>query len=508
MRTKEAIKGSILEIIPLLIISIIGFIKTRVFINYLGSDMNGYFQFINQFISYLFLAEAGFATAVTFKLYKPTAEKNWKKTSEIFYGGLKIFRRIAWIISIGILILASIFTFSIKESGILKFIIICSFILISISNVISYFFYSKMYQAMFASRQESYKASLITNITKIISETIVIIITIIYPSLLLVAIIMLASKIIEEIVFRLICKKKFKLEKIEKKDYDTSAYKMTKDLIASQIGYLAFNNIDILIIMFTKTLGAVSVSIYSTYNYIQKFVFSIIAKVSGIVMNFLGNIFVKDEKENSKRIFNEYLTFDFIIATICGICFYIGARGFVNIWINDKLYLIHTITVIAFSYNLFLSICMEPLTGVIAANGLFKESKYYTLISSGLNLTLSIILSLICGITGVLIATAISYILDIFFRSMLIKKKVFKEDKKYKIFTKFIVATIIFTILVIVSIGAEQAFLKISTSYIKFGIYILVTFVITLILVLIIYRLTFKATKELLVRLERLIKKV
>ena len=178
MRTKEAIKGSIFEIIPTIIIAIIGFIKTKVFISYLGSDMNGYFQFINQFISYLFLAEAGFATAITYKLYKPVAEKDVKKTSQLFYGGLKIFRKIALIISAGILILTVLFVAFLKENYTLKLIIIISFILISASNVISYFFYSKMYQAMFASRQEGYKASLITNITKIISEIIIIIVTI------------------------------------------------------------------------------------------------------------------------------------------------------------------------------------------------------------------------------------------------------------------------------------------------------------------------------------------
>lgn len=508
MRTKEAIKGSIFEIIPTIIIAIIGFIKTKVFISYLGSDMNGYFQFINQFISYLFLAEAGFATAITYKLYKPVAEKDVKKTSQLFYGGLKIFRKIALIISAGILILTVLFVAFLKENYTLKLIIIISFILISASNVISYFFYSKMYQAMFASRQEGYKASLITNITKIISEIIIIIVTIFKSSLLLIAIIMFLSKVIEEIVFKYICNNKFKLENTKKEDYDTSAYKMTKDLIASQIGYLAFNNIDILIIMFTKSLGAVSVSIYSTYNYIQKFVFSLIAKVSVIVMNLLGNIFVKDDKDRRKQIFNEYLTFDLIIATICGICFFIGARAFVNIWIGEKEYLLSIITISAFSYNLFLSICMEPLTGLISANGLFKDSKYYTIISSFVNLTLSIIFSLILGITGILLATALSYMLDIFFRSILVKRKVFSEEKKYKVYSKFIIATIIFSSMILLCIKLEQIFFSLCTSYFKFALYIILAFILTTIITIIIYRIIFKTTKDLIIRFERLVKEI
>ena len=66
MRTKNALKGSILEIIPTIILAFIGLIKTKVFISFLGSNMNGYYQFINQFVNYLFLAEAGFGTAIIF----------------------------------------------------------------------------------------------------------------------------------------------------------------------------------------------------------------------------------------------------------------------------------------------------------------------------------------------------------------------------------------------------------------------------------------------------------
>ena len=111
MRTKKALKGTIYEIIPTIIIALLGLIKTKVFIEYLGSDMNGYYQFINQFISYLFLAEAGFTTAITYKLYKPIAKKDNEKISELYYGGLKIFHRIGLIISAGILILCFFFNF-------------------------------------------------------------------------------------------------------------------------------------------------------------------------------------------------------------------------------------------------------------------------------------------------------------------------------------------------------------------------------------------------------------
>ena len=262
---------------------------------------------------------------------------------------------------------------------------------------------------------------------------------------------MFICKVGEEIAFIFISRKKFTINKVPKDKYDTSAYKMTKDLIFSQIGYLAFNNIDMVIIMGFKSLGAIAVSIYSAYNYISRFIFSLIAKISSVSLHLLGNVFVKDEKENTKGIFNEYLSFSFILATICSLSFFIGARSFIKVWINDSNYLLNIYTVGAFSLILFLSITMEPLTGVISANGLFKESKYYTLTSSILNLALSVILCKYYGIVGVLIATIISYLLDITFRSILVIQKVFPEIGYKKLFSKYIISFIIIITLIFIS---------------------------------------------------------
>ena len=282
---------------------------------------------------------------------------------------------------------------------------------------------------------------------------------------------------------------------------------MTKDLIFSQIGYIAFNNIDIVIIMGFPALGAIAVSIYSTYNYISKFVFSLIAKISSVSLHILGNVFVKDEKEHSIGIFHEYLSFSFIIATICSLTFLIGARGFVQIWIKDSSYILNTYTICAFSMILFLSIAMEPLTNIIAANGLFKESKYYTLISSVVNLVLSILLCYFWGILGVLIATIISYILDITFRSRLVIKKVFPEIGLKKILNLYLIPFIIMLFLTILSTILENKFLIFSTNYLKFFIGIIIALVSISILVLTIYYITYKSTRDLFQRGRRLLKK-
>ena len=57
MRTKKIFLNMICDILPYLIIGVIGIVKMDVLINYIGDVGNGYYQTINQIISYVFLAQ-------------------------------------------------------------------------------------------------------------------------------------------------------------------------------------------------------------------------------------------------------------------------------------------------------------------------------------------------------------------------------------------------------------------------------------------------------------------
>lgn len=75
MRTKKIFLNMICDILPYLLIGVVGIIKMDVLIKYIGDVGNGYYQTINQIISYVFLAQAGFSDAVIYSLYKPFAER-------------------------------------------------------------------------------------------------------------------------------------------------------------------------------------------------------------------------------------------------------------------------------------------------------------------------------------------------------------------------------------------------------------------------------------------------
>ena len=94
MRTKKIFLNMLCDILPYLLIGAVGILKMDVLITYIGDVGNGYYQTINQIISYVFLAQAGFSDAVIYSLYKPFADKNKDDINAIYGGARKIFKRI------------------------------------------------------------------------------------------------------------------------------------------------------------------------------------------------------------------------------------------------------------------------------------------------------------------------------------------------------------------------------------------------------------------------------
>jgi len=136
VRTKNVIKNIIVELLLYTVIGIVGFFKIKFFITYIGSEMNGYFQVINNIVTYVFLAEAGLTSGVIYKLYKPMATKNYEDAKALYKGAKRIFRIIGAVV-LGLSILALvIFPFIVDATGKDLMIVMISFALIIASCLI------------------------------------------------------------------------------------------------------------------------------------------------------------------------------------------------------------------------------------------------------------------------------------------------------------------------------------------------------------------------------------
>lgn len=429
----------------------------------------------------------GFSEAVTYSLYKPFADKNKDNINAIYGGARKVFRIIAFVI-LGIICLVTLglYLFYHFEEGYKASALICFFI-ISTSYLISYFGRGQTYQAVLCAAQEKYVYSLVFNGVKILCDILIVVVTVKFRTLESIAIVILIMKILEEIINRIVVKKKYPyLHEIARKD--TSMVKMTKDLAWTQIGYLVLNNVDALLLMAFN--GPVMVSIYTTYNYILRFLNEVASRVELSSVYSFGNVFAKKEDDRVYSLFKEFLMLFILIAFSMSITFMIGIRGFVSVWVGKENYILSYLTVVLFTSTLFLNIMYYPLVALINADGLFKDNKKHIFICATTNLVLSIILINFFGINGILLGTAIAFLVNILLKTNLVTKKILKEVKLIDVLKYFIITILLFVILSLILTPVESYFVSISTGFIstiiKLGIvFILVTLITMIILYLI-----------------------
>jgi len=463
MRTKKIFLNMICDILPYLLIGVVGIIKMDVLITYIGDAGNGYYQTINQIISYVFLAQAGFSDAVIYSLYKPFANKNKDDINAIYGGARKIFKRIGYII-FGIICLVSLglYLFYNFEDGYRNSALICFFI-ISTSYLISYFGRGQTYMAVLSAAQEKYVYSLVFNSIKLLCDILIVLVTIKFGSLEAIAIVILFMKILEEIINRIVVKRKYPdLHEIARKD--TSMVKMTKDLAWTQLGYLVLNNTDALLLMGFS--GPVVVSIYTSYNFILRFLNEVASRVEISSVYSFGNVFAKKEEDRVYPLYKEYMMLFILIAFSMSITFMIGIRGFVNVWVGKENYLINYITVVLFTSTLFLNILYYPLVALVNADGLFKDNKKHIFICAITNLVCSIVLINYLGLDGLLIGTILSFVVNILLKTNLVSKKILKDIKLFDVLKYFVVTIIMYILLSIILMPVESYFLSISNGFV------------------------------------------
>lgn len=480
MRTKKIFLNMLCDILPYLLIGAVGIIKMDVLITYIGDIGNGYYQTINQIISYVFLAQLGFSEAVIYSLYKPMAEKNKDDINAIYGGARKIFKRIgSAIFGIICLVTLGLYLFYHFEEGYQTSALICFFV-ISTSYLIAYFGRGQTYSAVLSAAQEKYVYSLIFNSVKLLCDILIVVVTIKFKTLESIAIVILVMKIIEEIICRIVVRKKYPdLHEIARKD--TSMVKMTKDLAWTQIGHLILNNIDALLLMGVS--GPIMVSIYTSYNFILRFLNEIASRVQISSVSSFGNVFAKKENKRVYPLFKEFLMLFMLIGFSLSITFMIGIRGFISVWVGKENYLLSYLTVLLFTSTLFLNILYYPLAALISADGLFKENKRHIFTCAIINLVLSIILVKFLGINGVLLGTMISFLANIVLKSNLVSKKIFKNIKLFGILKYYIITIMLFILLSVILIPVESYFLSISNSFVmtilKLGLIFIATVIVT-----------------------------
>ena len=422
MRTKKSVLNFLADVIPFLILGVLNFLRINFIVKYYGDNVNGYMQLITQIFSYLALAEAGFGTAVIYKLYKPLADDDKDKISSIVNGSKIIFKRIAVVMAIGTIICTFLIPLFVNKADLTNMFLMSIFLLYSIQYLIEYFVIYP-YTSLLQANQNQHIFIFYKNLIRVTFGLLELFLLKLGMNLLLIV----GINILFTIVYIILVKRKITkiypwLDKNAKPD--TSAFKMTKDVLVHRLSSLVFSKTDP-IILSVFSLGFVS--IYTAYNYILEFITSIVSKIYDSIRASYCNIVALGKKED-KKYFNMFLAFSFFTACFACVTFHVTANSFVKVVWLDSDHVLANNTLLLFSIIMLGRIIINPYYVARDSKGLYKETKYSTILQAVCNIVLSLILVRKYQIFGVLLATIISqYLILIPFNIWIVYSKVFDK---------------------------------------------------------------------------------
>jgi O-antigen/teichoic acid export membrane protein/aryl-phospho-beta-D-glucosidase BglC (GH1 family) len=385
---------------------VLAFISRAVFVQVLSVDYLGINGLFADVLTMLSLADLGFSTAMSYSFYKPLAERDERKIASLITFYRKVYNVIAIAVAVIGVALLPFINLIVNVDTQISYLRV--YYLLSLMNtVISYLFVYK--SSIIAADQKNYivtKYSVWIGIAKTIIQTVLLYVTHNY-------FIYLGINIVATLGYNLLVsykadknypyiKKRVELAVEEK----NAIYKNLSSVFLYKVSTVVFNGTDNIII--SVIVGTSFVGLYSNYNtIISNQLGSIIVILFGSLTASIGNLVVKEDVKKRFEVFKTMQMVSFWLSGIFITCLYFLTQDFITLWIGSQ-YLLGRDTLIVILLNFYIMVTFNPIWSYRDATGLYQKIKYVLLITTVVNVVLSIILGKIMGITGVLLATAIA----------------------------------------------------------------------------------------------------
>lgn len=413
-RTKNTVlnmaSGFTLQIITL----ILNFVTRTVFIKTLGVSYLGINGLFSDILSLLSLAELGFDTAISFRLYKPIAEHDDRKVRQYLVLFKSIYRIVGAVIFALGLLLIPFLRFLIKDYdslGALGINAAVIFVLFLLQNVSTYLF--------MAYRSVVVKASQKQHLLDLVNSGLTIGYSIVKIAVLLITnnftayiLTTTAFYIIKNLVNAYYSTRKYPQFFVAE---ETSLSREEKRELFIDCGALFVYKINNVVIKATDNLvlssfvGLAIVGLYSNYLVVYASIYSILHIMFRSVKASMGNLFVTDDIPK-KYFFFEIMNFVAIIlygTAAVGIA--VLANEFITLWIGAEYTIPQPLPALIGVEMLFSGLKLN-LAQIRNVSGIFKQMWFRPVIGSLINVISSVILVQFWGISGVITGTILAAI--------------------------------------------------------------------------------------------------
>jgi len=428
----------IINLVLTILISVIGFLQNKYFIEYLGIEILGIMKLFSQLLQYLNIVELGLGSATAFALYKPLAEKNEEQVSIIISTIKSIYSKISLLLlGMGILV-TPLLPYFMKIENFTKDIYF--YWIFYVVNTVSTYLYIK-YVILFTANQEFIYVRFIQSISKISYQILQIIFIIKFHSFLLFILLLLLDNLTQYILFKVHYKKKYSYIYSTKERY----HRLTgdiKNLFWHKIGSLIVFNTDLILI--SKLVSIEIVGIYASYQLIVQMITTIIGIVTNVIRPKIGKYVSINSKDVIYLLFKKINIIFMIVAIFFSYATYKVINTFIVLWLGKDL-VFSRLTVILICINILIKIFRSVVEIFKESCGFFDDIQA-PILEAVINLVFSIILGMKYGLNGIIMGTIISNITVILiYKPILVFKRCFDQNiKEYiKVYGNYLILLLV-----------------------------------------------------------------
>lgn len=413
-RTKNTIRNSLIGIISQLVIVILSFANRTAFIKILGVEYLGISGLFSNILAMLALSDLGVYTVMVYSLYDPIARNDTKQINAYVRYFQRIYNAVALAVLIIGLALIPFLPILVNGSALSNSELIKYYVILLLNSAVSYLVIGR--STLLRADQRVYIIKVISTLSTALMYIVQIALLVVFKNYTLYLTCQILFTLISNIAVSVFALRVYPFLKEKCTDSLNTDLKgkIVKNLKATflyKIGASVMNSTDNILI--SVIVGTAMVGYYSNYVTIFTMVNTFIMLIIDGVLASIGNYFATETKKKQYTLFKMLIYVFYNIAAFCAACYLSGMNDFISIWIGQE-YVISNSFLMALAVNRFVFCLIHPIWITRESSGMFVRTKYVTLFSAATNLILSIILGKIWGITGIITATAISYLSTVY----------------------------------------------------------------------------------------------
>lgn len=478
---KNFIYAVILQITKIVLI----FTNRIIFVKILGPVYLGINGLFSNILSMLSIADLGITTAMMYSLYKPLAEHDEDKISMYIKYFKKVYNIIALIVFILGIILIPFLKYMVNLPENVDNIYLY-YILLVINTSLTYLLVYKT--TLLSADQKMYIINKYDTIFQFVLFALQVIVLLTTKSFALYLISNLLCTLLGNIVkakktddiYPYLKKKDVSISKEEKKEIFTNI----KSLFLYKIGGVLQNNTDnILISIF---VGTIVVGYYSNYSTIIMAITTFISVIYTSIKASVGNYVNTQNLKEQLEMYNILEIFNFWLVGFCYICFIELIPPFVEICFGKE-YLLDKSVLILISLNFYTSNIRQTLWTYRETTGMYNNSiKYVTIVTTIINVILSIIFGKYYGLNGIIAATVISRMIYAWWKEPKIIFNEYFKCSSRDYFKKYIFR-LLYSCIIVLVIELIFKYIVIDNIYISFIVKGMITAIISVVLLVVPY---------------------